>query len=516
MGGLKRGFRETWNRREDQMRKQWPVWVLALALYGFTGLLLLTRVRIPSTLHLLVFAMATAVLAVTSSRIERGLLALALILPFARPGITVGNPKVFHISGFNFALIGVMFAYVFRYVADAQFAALGPMVRRTRIDRHLLAFTCLILLSCLSSLSLNTAPRVTHKTALLLKEQVLYVIWFYMLVTLLRKPKDLRQFALYFAIAGLMTSFYGLGMRISGGGAAITAGTRGQNMEEGAGGRIQGGWLGLGHPNMFAALLLMTMPIWLFAVSHLKRGFRRLVADVAVIIGFLGLLFTYSRSAWLGAMFGIGLVGLADRKTLQRVALFATIFAIIAQTIVLFTIDMNVIEVIASRFKQLESSAFSGRPDIYASVIQVIKAHPFLGVGLGAIPSHAPATPMGWVPANAHNIYLAYAAEAGLPAALAFAVLVIRLVALSIGNVRRIGKIPGYGFLALGTCSALLCLTAQTMVVHIFTHRILGFGYYALAAMVVAMDRMIREGQFEELASVEHGAGSKDSPWIGS
>lgn len=287
-------------------------------------------------------------------------------------------------------------------------------------------------------------------------------------------------------------------------------------MEEGAGGRIQGGWLGLGHPNMFAALLLMTMPIWLFAVSHLKRGFRRLVADVAVIIGFLGLLFTYSRSAWLGAMFGIGLVGLADRKTLQRVALFATIFAIIAQTIVLFTIDMNVIEVIASRFKQLESSAFSGRPDIYASVIQVIKAHPFLGVGLGAIPSHAPATPMGWVPANAHNIYLAYAAEAGLPAALAFAVLVIRLVALSIGNVRRIGKIPGYGFLALGTCSALLCLTAQTMVVHIFTHRILGFGYYALAAMVVAMDRMIREGQFEELASVEHGAGSKDSPWIGS
>ncbi|MCK4916305.1 MAG: hypothetical protein KAS89_09040, partial [Candidatus Eisenbacteria sp.] len=217
MGGLRRGFRETWDRREDQMRRQWPVWVLALALYGFMGLLLLTRVRIPSPLHLLVFTMATAVLAVTSLRIEWGLLALAIILPFARPGITVGDPRVFHISGFNFALIGVMFAYVLRYVADAQFASLGPMARRTRLDGNIFAFSFLVVLSCLWSFNLNAAPRVTMRTALFLKEQVLYLIWFYMLVTLLRKPKDLRQFAIYFAAAGLMASLFGMTTRLMGG-----------------------------------------------------------------------------------------------------------------------------------------------------------------------------------------------------------------------------------------------------------------------------------------------------------
>jgi O-antigen ligase len=516
VGGLRRGFRESWDGREDQMRRHWPVWVLALALYGFMALFLLTQVRIPSPMHLLVFAMAAAVLAVTSLRIEWGLLALAIILPFARPGITVGNPKVFHISGFNFALIGVMFAYVLRYVADARFASFGPIVRRTRLDGNIFVFSFLVLLSCLWSFNLNTARHITMGTAVFLKEHVLYLVWFYMLVTLLRKPKDLRQFAIYFAAAGLLASLFGMATRLMGGAAAITAGTMVQNLEEGAGGRMEGGWLGLGHPNMFAALLLMTMPIWFFAVSHLKHGIRRLVAEVAVINGFLGILFTYSRSAWVGSVLGVVLVGLADRKSLKRIFLFGTIFAIVAQTVVLFTVDMNLVEVIVRRIQELETTTFSSRPYIYAATIEVIKAHPLFGVGLGAFRAHAPATAMGWVPSHSHNVYLAYAAEAGIPAAFFFTILVIRLLVMSVRNLRVTGRVPGYGFIALGSCGALLGLVTQTMAVQVFHQRILGFGFYALAAIVVALDRMIREGQFEELASVEHGASSRGSPWIES
>ncbi|MCK4914860.1 MAG: O-antigen ligase family protein, partial [Candidatus Eisenbacteria sp.] len=304
--------------------------------------------------------------------------------------------------------------------------------------------------------------------------------------------------------------------RLMGGAVAITPGTMGQNLEEGAGGRMEGGWLGLGHPNMFAALLLMTMPIWFFGVSHLKHGIRRLVAEVAVINGFLGILFTYSRSAWVGSMLGVGLVGLADRKSLKRIFLFGALFVIAAQTMVLFTTDMNLVEVVVNRIQQLETSTFSARPYIYASAIQVIKAHPLLGVGLGAFAVHAPATPMGWVPSHSHNVYLAYAAEAGIPAAFFFTILVIRLLAMSVRNLRAMGRVPGYGFVALGSCGALVGLVAQTMAVQVFHHRILGFGFYALAAIVVSLDRMIREGQFEELASLEHGASSRRSPWIGS
>jgi len=516
VGGLKRGLKETWNRGEDQMPRQWSVWVLALALYGFVGLLLLTRVRIPSPLHLLVFAMAAAVLGVTSLRIEWGILALALILPFARPGITVGSPKVFHISGFNIALVGVVVAYVFRYVADAKFASKGPIIQRTRLDWNLFVFGFLILLSSLWSFNVNTSAEITLTTMLYLKEHVFYFIWFYMLVTLLRNPKDLRQFAMFFAVAGLAASIVGMVTRLMGGGVAITAGTMERDLGAGAGGRMGGGWLGLGHPNTFAGLLLMTMPIWFFAVSHLRHGIRRLVAEVAVINGFLGILFTYSRAAWAGSMLGVGLVGLADRKSLRRIFLFSIIFAIAAQTLILFTTDMNLVEVIANRFKQLESSDFSSRPLIFASAIEVVKAHPWLGVGLRAFKAHAPAIAEGFVPTHAHNAYLAYASEAGIPAALVFVTLLVRILAMSVRNLRAIGRLPGYGFIALGSCGALIALTAQAMVEQVFGHRTLGFGFYALLAIVVALDRMIREGQFDELASAEHEAGLKGSPWIGS
>ena len=89
-------------------------------------------------------------------------------------------------------------------------------------------------------------------------------------------------------------------------------------------------------------------------------------------------------------------------------------------------------------------------------------------------------------------------------------------MAMSVRNLRAMGRVPGYGFIALGSCGALLGLVAQTMVVQIFHHRILGFGFYALAAIVVALDRMIREGQFDEIESAEPGARSAASPWIAS
>ena len=452
----------------------------------------------------------------TSLRIEWGILALALILPFARPGITIGHPKVFQISAFNFAIVGVMLAYVLRYVADARFASLGPMIRRTRLDGHLFVFGFLILLSSLWSFNVNTSAKITLTTLLYLKEHVFNFIWFYMLVTLLRKPKDLRQFAMFFAVAGLAASIVGMATRLMGGGAAITGGTMERDLEAGAGGRMGGGWLGLGHPNTFAALLLMTMPIWFFAVSHLRHGIRRLVAEVAVINGFLGILFTYSRAAWGGSMLGVGLVGLADRKSLKRIFLFSIIFAVAAQTLILFTTDMNLVEVIANRIKQLESSDFSARPQIFASAIQVIKTHPLLGVGLGAFRAHAPAGPQGWVATHAHNAYLQYATDVGIPAALVFVTLLARILAMSVRNLRAIGRLPGYGFIALGSCCALIALTVQGMVEQVFHHRMLGFGFYALVAIVVALDRMISERQFDKTEFPDSRPSTKRSAWIGS
>jgi putative inorganic carbon (HCO3(-)) transporter len=511
---LTRQVRDAWTQGEERLGRQWPVWILGLLIYAGAGFMIMTRFRIPTILHLVVFMMAGAVLSVTALKIEWGVFALGLILPFSRPGVTIGSAGAFQISAFNFAVVGVSFAYLLRYLADPAFADRGPLVQRTRVDPLLAMFGVLVVLSTINSLNLGHTPLTTTLTFSFLKEQLLYFLWFYLLVTVLRTPGDVRTFAFFFAVAGLIASFYGMALRLTGGAAAITPGTMQTDLEVGAGGRMGGGWLGIGHPNMFAALLLMTVPIWFFAVGHLKHGFRRIVAEIAVINGFLGLLFTYSRSAWIGSVLGMGLVGLADRRALSRIILFAVVFAIAAQSVLLFTMNVNLGGVVMSRFQQFQESDYSNRPQIYESAISLIGDHPWLGVGLGAFEKHAPATPMGWTPQHAHNVFLAYAAETGIPAAIVFLVLIVFALVVSVLNLRRIGRIPGYGFVALGSCGGLVAVTSQMMAVQVFHHRILGFGLYAVLAIVVSLDRLIREGEFERLGQEAGPQVSRLSPWI--
>ena len=502
---------------EDRLGRHWPVWVFGLFLYGMIGLFLLTKVRIPTPLHLLVMVMALTVLSVTAIRLEWSILALALILFFARPGISLGAGSAFHVSGFEFALLGVTLAYVLRYLVDKDFAAKGPPIRRTIMDWPLLTFAMLVTFSSLASFSLNEDNAVARAmTASSMKTQLLFVLWFYLLSTLLRTPSDLRRFVVFFGIAGLIVSGTGLAQRLMGGGAAITAGTVGENLEAGAGGRLHGGWLGLDHPNMFAALLVMSMPIWFFMVSHLRHGIRRLFAEFAVVIGFLGLLFTYSRSAWLGSAAGLGLLGLMDRASLKRLVIFSIVFVIAAQGLALFMTNMNLVDVVVGRIEEFQSSDFSARPSIYRSAFVLIREHPWTGVGLSTFWFHAPPIGLGFVPKHAHNVFLNYAAEAGIPAALVLVTIFGMAMVLSVRSVRRVGRLPGYGFLALGICAALIGLLAQMMAVQIFRQSLLGYGIYALLAIIVALDRMIREGQFDDIREQTAPESGEGGVWISS
>lgn len=511
---LTRAVKTAMDTGDATMGRQWPVWVLALFVYAMAGLVILTRVRIPTALHLVVFLMAAAVLSVTSLKIEWGALALALILPFSRPGISVGSLKAFHISGFNFALVGVWLAYTLRYLADATFAKRGPFVQRTVLDKLFIPLGFLGIISALWSLNINSNLFIRTMTALYTKELLMYLIWFYLIVSLIRTPEDLRRFVIVFAIGGLAASLYGVVTRVVGGAAEVTQGMMEEELGAGAGGRLEGGWLGITHPNMFAALLLMTVPFWFFAVGHIRGALRKFVAEAAVVTGFMGFLYTYSRSAWAGAVVGLGMVGLADRKALARIVMFVVVFAIVAQTVMLFTYNMNVVDVVSSRFEQLEKSNYSGRPQIVRATFDVVRRYPLLGVGLGAYRAHVRPDAGGWAPTNTHNAYLGFAAEMGVAAGFAFAIAVIMLIAISLRNLRRAGRQPGYGFMALGSCGAIIGLSIQMLVVNIFQHRLAGFGFYALAAVIVVFDRMVREGRFDE-ATTRLNESDRSSIWIG-
>jgi O-antigen ligase len=501
--------------RDEQLRKQWPLWTLALIVYVGASFYLLTKMRVPTPLHLVVMLMAVAILFVTLVRIEWGIMALAMVFPFSRPGVSIGPQDMFHISAFNVALVGVLFAYVMRYLGDPAFREKRPFLRRTPLDGVIAVFASLVIISVLASFNLGHSTAVKVLTLADTKELILNLAWFYLIVTLLRTPQELRQFVTVFAIGGLLAALYGLASRLSGGSAAVTQGTITTDLGGGAGGRLAGGWLGIDHPNMFAAMLLMTVPFWLFAVLHIRHGIRRIMAELAVMVGFLGLLFTYSRSAWIGSLVGMGLAGLTDRRSLARIIVFGIVFALAAQAVMLVTMNLNVVDAISSRFEDLESTGFSSRPEIYASALAVIEAHPWLGVGLGAFREHAPTIRREWVASHAHNVFLSFASEAGIPAALAFILLLGMIFRLAFRSLRASVSVPGYGFIALGATAGLVGLSAQMMAVQIFRHDMIGYGFYTLVAIVVVTHRMVKNGEFERLSETTQPGDRRAGAWIG-
>jgi len=487
--------------------RQIIIMVGALLVYVVIAWFLLTQVRLPSAMHLIVMVMALGILVMTALRVELGVFGLALILPFSRPGFTLGELDVFHVSGFNVALVGVFLAYTLRYFLDDSFAEGRPFIRSTRADALILAFGALYVFASLAAFNYNETLLQRTMLGVAIKAQLLQILWFYLLVSIMRRPEDVRSLVIAFAIAGFLAASFGMFDRITGGSRQITAGTQAEQLAAGAGGRLRGGWFGLGHPNMFGGLLLLTMPYWFFMVSHLRNAWRRLAAEGAVVISFLGLLFTYSRSAWLGSLAGLGLVGLADRRSLKRIFLFGLLFLLIAQGTVYMTTGRSLADVVVSRFEQLEESGFSSRPDIYASAAAVVASHPWLGVGPGMFRHHAPQTATGFVPQHAHNAFYQYAAEVGIPAAVVFVVFYFFLVNLARKNLKLVPRSPDYAFLAMGSGAALIGIGAQMMVIEVFQQEILGFGFYALAAVIVTLNRMWNEGVFDMPATEPSGTG---------
>lgn len=529
MGGITKTIRDLYERSEDYLGRSWPLWVIGLLIYAGSGYILLTRVRLPSTLHLIVYTMAAGILIITLIDVELAVAGLAMMIPFARPGFTVpvlgGQPV--HFSGLNVAVLGVWLVFLFRYMTDRDVAEKGPLVRRTPLDGVFIAFVLLGLIATLHGLNVNAdSAAYQARNLVYMKEQLMYVVWFYLIVTVLRTPEDVRRFTVFFAVSGIFVAMIGLQARISGALEQVGPYITEAQIEGGvAGGRTggvgEGGWFGLGHPNLYAAFLLMTLPLWFFGVEHLKQRPLKLFGNLGILMGFVALLYTYARSGWGGMMFGMGLLGLRDPRFLKKLILFVVLFAVVAQLMTLAMVGVGVVEVIQMRFQQLETSGLSARPEIFAGAINLVKKYPLFGVGLGAFRNHAVTTKLTFQVEHGHNVVLTYAAELGLPCALAFVTMLAAVIAMAWRNLRA-RAVPGYGFIAQGGFAGIVGIVLLMQFDYIFFDRVVGFALYGLIGIIVAFNRVLRKGMVPGFVEKAEGPAGPESPtypsrlWIGS
>lgn len=204
------------------------------------------------------------------------------------------------------------------------------------------------------------------------------------------------------------------------------------------------------QPNPYGGYLGLTLPLALGLLLTAWPGKREtanrnplralwLLAAVSGGLMFGGLIASWSRGAWLGAMAGLATVVIARggnwlRATLY-VALVGTLLCLLVfgrlpipsaleQRFVDYaaeftTLDVRNVEVTDSNFAILERTAH------WQAALEMFAHHPWTGVGLGnyAVVYEHYALPR-WQDAlgHAHNYYLNIAAEAGLPGLLAYLV----------------------------------------------------------------------------------------------
>jgi putative inorganic carbon (hco3(-)) transporter len=229
-------------------------------------------------------------------------------------------------------------------------------------------------------------------------------------------------------------------------------------------GRLQGAFE---HPNQLGALCAMATPVAAgFALGGRTRRVR-VVAAVMLGIVLAALALSLARGAWLGtavaAVLMIATLPEARRKLLTfgvPVALaFALLWSVLPQN--------EPVQIVTERAEAFTTlSPYDDRDSIWREALREIKDEPWTGQGPGnfSVASSRAGSEASTVSAyHAHNLFLNWAAESGLPAAMLLVVFAIALAAATrtaSRATRRRGD-PGDRAIVIGIAGALLTTLAQ-------------------------------------------------------
>lgn len=170
------------------------------------------------------------------------------------------------------------------------------------------------------------------------------------------------------------------------------------------------------NPNILAGYLDIVICLALGLMVKCGARERRILMGVLMAASAACLAMTYARGACL--VMAVILAGYGIMRDLRLLAVCAGAAAL------LLVVDPVLYERLASVFTKVDTST-EMRMAFWESTIAMIQDHPFLGIGWGAYYLVYPeydfylqGAPVLIV--HAHNLYLNYAAEIGLPGALAF------------------------------------------------------------------------------------------------
>lgn len=194
------------------------------------------------------------------------------------------------------------------------------------------------------------------------------------------------------------------------------------------------------HPIVYATSLVVTLPLVTAGLTIGRGRILRTLCVVALVLGTVGLILTLSRGAWISNLVAITVLGVLALRC--RLVDARKIRAIVAAWIVIGVVlgaffGPRVYE----RMTRSEAGNVKVRFDLNQIALRMVGENPFFGTGLNNfVETMAPFDPKdvkSYFPAPVHNLYLLEAAEAGIPALLAWLALFTSIVGVALHRVRR-------------------------------------------------------------------------------
>jgi O-antigen ligase len=286
---------------------------------------------------------------------------------------------------------------------------------------------------------------------------------------------------------------------------AIVAVSSGVHLTEQLGGETVSGRLtgAFNHPNQLGlfATIAVALAAGLAFGAHTRAG--RVAAAMSIPLLLATLVLSLSRGAWIGCALAFLYLLLVLREARRALLVLAIPMVIAVYLAGSFTPGSTEIQVIGERAKALTTlSPYDGRPAIYAEARREIRYSPLRGVGPGNFPiaaQRAGSEAVTVYPDHAHNLWLTWAAEDGIPAVIMIIGLVIAL-ALATKRASRLAAVHSRSDRAViaGIVAALIAVLGQGFFDYLLRNAVLWVELWGLIGALLVCARVYAPTNTEE------------------
>jgi putative inorganic carbon (HCO3(-)) transporter len=301
----------------------------------------------------------------------------------------------------------------------------GIQVRRSGLEIAIIIYACLMVAATALSGYRYTSLEGAYTRYDGLYSQIIYVGIFFFAIQYLRKLSDLKRFIKISIATGSVVSLYGLlqaaGIDPVPWGLAFFEGKR--------------SFATFGNPILLASYLSILLPLSIGMFFESKSKQQKVVYILSSTLIGICLFSTMSRAAWVGVFVGVlvqfVLMGRAKLVNKQKLAISLMSIVIVIILAASLFLGANVLLARAGSIVNTDQS-FANRLVMWESAVRIIKDNLLFGCGPDALAYTFPRYESvkmareapNQVQTNVHNIYLQLAATSGIPALMAFLIII--------------------------------------------------------------------------------------------